>query len=110
MYVFDTPSFTKYPNVMKCVSSKVHSDFIRGYSDPWVGILQYLGMVGRFRCEDPCFGNFQSDWDLMLCLNTIKLNPSFSSKIGLSLSHLVPEILGPKVGLMFHQNVLFNRF
>ncbi len=31
-------------------------------------------------------------------------------KIGLSLSHLVPEILGPKFGLIFHQNVLFNRF
>ncbi len=31
-------------------------------------------------------------------------------KIGLSLSHLVPEILGPKVGLVFHKNVLFNRF
>ncbi len=31
-------------------------------------------------------------------------------KIGFSLSHLVPEILGPKVGLIFHQNVLFNRF
>ncbi len=26
-------------------------------------------------------------------------------KIGLSLSHLVPEILGPKVGQLFHQNV-----
>ncbi len=31
-------------------------------------------------------------------------------KIGLSLSHLVPEILGAKFGLIFHQNVLFNRF
>ncbi len=31
-------------------------------------------------------------------------------KIGLSLSHLVPEILGPKVVVIFHQNVLFNRF
>ncbi len=29
-------------------------------------------------------------------------------KICLSLSHLVPEILGPKVALPFHQNVLFN--
>ncbi len=37
--------------------------------------------------------------------------PHFSAeKIGLSLSHLVPEILGPKVGVIFHQNVLFNRF
>ncbi len=25
------------------------------------------------------------------------------------LSHLVQEILGPNVGLIFHQNVLFNR-
>ncbi len=33
-----------------------------------------------------------------------------TDKIGLSISHLVPEILGPKVGLMFHQNVLFNSF
>ncbi len=32
------------------------------------------------------------------------------SKIGLSVSHLVPEILGPKFGLIFHKNVLFNRF
>ncbi len=31
-------------------------------------------------------------------------------KIGLSLSLLVPEILGLKDGLFFHQNVLFNRF
>ncbi len=28
----------------------------------------------------------------------------------LFLSHLVPEILGNKVGLIFHQNILFNRF
>ncbi len=31
-------------------------------------------------------------------------------KIGLSLSHLIPDILGPKLGLIFHQNVLFNTF
>ncbi len=40
----------------------------------------------------------QSDW------------PSrFAEKIGLSLSHLVPDLLGPKVVLHFHQNVFFNR-
>ncbi len=33
-----------------------------------------------------------------------------ADKTGLSLSHLVPEILGPKVGLIFHQNILFDRF
>ncbi len=31
-------------------------------------------------------------------------------KIGLSLSHLVSEILGPTVALIGHQNVLFNSF
>ncbi len=31
-------------------------------------------------------------------------------KIGLSLPHLVPEILGPKVGLILTQNVLLNSF
>ncbi len=36
--------------------------------------------------------------------------PLSAEKIGFSLSHLVLEILGPKVGLIFHQNVLFNRF
>ncbi len=41
--------------------------------------------------------------------NPINL-PLFAEKIGLSLSHLVPETLGPKAGLIFHQNVLFNWF
>ncbi len=31
-------------------------------------------------------------------------------KIGLSLTHLIPEILGHKFGLIFYQNVLFNSF
>ncbi len=36
--------------------------------------------------------------------------PLSAEKIGLSLSHLVPEILGPKFGIIFLQNLLFNRF
>ncbi len=36
------------------------------------------------------------------------IDPLFlQKKNGLSLSHLVQEIKGPKVGLFFHQNVLF---
>ncbi len=35
--------------------------------------------------------------------------PLFAEKIGLTQLHLVPEILGPKLGLIFHL-VLFNRF
>ncbi len=39
------------------------------------------------------------------------INPLFlQKKIGLFLTHLVPEILGLKVALLFHQNVLFNSF
>ncbi len=64
-------------------------------------------MVGRFRGDDPCFWGFQSDWVPILYLNTIRLTPLSAEKIGLSVSHLVPEILGPKVGLIFHQNVFF---
>ncbi len=73
------------------------------------GVLPYLEMVGRFRRDDPRFGDFnpigslfytssQSDW------------PLSAEKIGLSLSHLVPEILGPKIDLIIYKKVLFNRF
>ncbi len=40
----------------------------------------------------------------------IWLSPSFCRKISWSLSYLVPEILGPKLGLIFKKNVLFNHF
>ncbi len=53
------------------------------------------------------WGDFQSDWVPILYLNTIRMTSS-AEKISLSLSHLAPEILGPTIGLMFHQNVLFN--
>ncbi len=71
--------------------------------------LPYLGMVGKFRCDDPPFWEF-----------SIRLGPYFipqqnlidtlflQKKIGLSLSHLVPEILGPKIGQFFHQNVFLK--
>ncbi len=72
------------------------------------GVLAYLGMLGRFRIDDPLLGDCQSDWVLILYHNTIRLTISFCRKICLFLSHLVSEILGPKVGLIFHQNVLFN--
>ncbi len=36
--------------------------------------------------------------------------PLSAEKIGMSLSHLAPEKLGPKVDVKFHQNVLINSF
>ncbi len=90
-----------------CLLSKERTE---SFKAPGGGVLPYLGMVGRFRGDDPRFWEFRSDWVPILYLSTIWLTPSFWRKIGLSLSHLVPEILGPKFGLFFHQNVLFNRF
>ncbi len=66
------------------------------------GVLSYLGLVGRFGGDDPRL------WDFL-----IRLGPYFipqhnpidplilAETINLSLSHLVPEILGPKVGLIY---------
>ncbi len=78
-------------------------------------VLPYLGMVDRFCSDDPPFFFFffypigslfyalsRSDW------------PHISAEtISLSLSDLVPEILGHKFGLIFHKIllfILFNRF
>ncbi len=39
------------------------------------------------------------------------IDPIFlQKKIGLSLSHLVPEVIWPKVGLHFHKNLSFDHF
>ncbi len=73
-------------------------------------VLPYLGMVGRFHSDDPRF--LFSIWLGSYGMHTRDLidPPLSAEKISLSLSYLVPEILGPKVGLIFHQNVLFNSF
>ncbi len=65
--------------------------------------------------RDYRFWDLRSDCIPILCLIMIWLTSSFCRKnqfvfLTLSLSHLVPEILGPKVDLLFHQNVLFNSF
>ncbi len=65
-------------------------------------------MVGNFRSIDPCvchfpipLGPFYTQLDLIESLFLQK-------KIGLSLSHLVPEIIWPTVGLFFHKNLSFH--
>ncbi len=70
-----------------------------GYSHTWVlwwwpPIFEIFYLIGPL-----LYASSQSDWP-----------PLSTEKIGLSLSHLVPEILGPKVGLIFHHNLLFNSF
>ncbi len=59
-----------------------------------VYVQGYLGMVGRFRCDDPHFCDCRSDWP-----------PLSAEIISLCLLHLVPEIRGHKVGLIFNKNV-----
>ncbi len=84
--------------------------FVKNWGHYLGWVLPYLDMVGRFRGDDPHFGDSQFNWVPILYLNTIRMTPCFCRKISLPLSHLVSEILGPKVGLIFHQNVLLNRF
>ncbi len=43
-------------------------------------ILRHGRMVGRFRGDDPRFGDFQSDWVPILYLITIRLTHSFCRK------------------------------
>ncbi len=73
---------------------------------PW-WVRPHLDITGRFRGGEPCFGDFQSNWIPILYPNTIQLIPSFCRKNGLSLLHLVPEILGPKVGLIFFTKMYY---
>ncbi len=44
------------------------------------GVHPYLGMVGRFRGDDPRVLDFQSDWVPILYINIIRLTPSFGRK------------------------------
>ncbi len=58
----------------------------------------------------PIFGIFNLIGSLFYTSTQSNWLPLSAEKISLSLSHLVPEILGRKFGKMFYQNVLFNRF
>ncbi len=71
-----------------------------GYSYTWAS---FVVMIPTCEICDPSESLFytsnQSDWP-----------PLSAEKIDLSLSYLVPEISEPKLGLIFHQNELFNSF
>ncbi len=59
-----------------------------------VSVLPYLGMVGRFCIDDPIFVIFNLIGSPCYTLTQSDCPPLSAEKIGLSLSHLVPEILG----------------
>ncbi len=73
-------------------------------------VLPYLGMVGKFLSENPVFEILNPICSLLYASNESDWPPLSAQIIGTSLSHLVSEIFGPKVGLNFHQSVLFNSF
>ncbi len=73
-------------------------------------VLPYLGMVGRVRADDPHFWDFLSDWVPILCLIMIWLSPSFCRQNWLSLSHWVPEILGPTFFIIMYYLTVFKHF
>ncbi len=64
-------------------------------------VLPYLGMVGRCRGDDPCFGVFNPMGSLFYTSALSDWPPLSAEKIGWSPSHLVPEILGHKIDLCF---------
>ncbi len=72
-------------------------------------VTPYFGMVGRFHGDNPVFEIFDQIGSLFYAPTLID-SPFLLKNIGLSLSHLVPEIPRPKLGLRFHQNVLLNSF
>ncbi len=81
------------------------------YNRPGGGeVLPYLGMVGGSAVMTPVFGISNPIGSLFYTSPQSDWPPLSAEKNSLSLSHLAAEILGPKFGLIFHQNVLFNRF
>ncbi len=64
-------------------------------------VLPYLGMVGRFRGDDPHVWDFLSNWVPILCLIKMWLTPSFYRK---------NLILGPKVGLICSSKCISEQF
>ncbi len=80
-----------------------------GGGEGWTTILEHgrevlLYCLPFLTFSDPIGSVFYAQLDL------IDPPPVTAEKIGLSLSHLVPEIIWPKVGLNFHKNLSFDHF
>ncbi len=83
--------------------------------DKWSCVIHPRGGYSYLNMEvstvmTPILGVFNPIGSLFCVSARSDLPPPSAEKISLSQSHLVPEILGPKVSLIFHQNVLFNTF
>ncbi len=87
--------YRAYKGLCSCASCLVHAILEDG-SDilhDWPTILTFL---------NPIQSLFRLKWSYW--------PPFYAGTTRLSLSHLVPEIIGPKVGLIFHQILSFDRF
>ncbi len=73
----------------------------------WGGYSHTWAWQGGSTSLTPIFEILLFDWVTVVWCDWL---PRFTDKFGLSLSHLVPEIFGSKVGVIFHQNVLFEFF
>ncbi len=58
----------------------------------------------------PVFAISRCQWVPFLCPTRSYWPPLLAEEIGLSLSHLEPEIISPKVGLIVHKNLSFDHF
>ncbi len=63
-----------------------------------------------FALLTPVFDVFRSHWVRLLCPSRSYWPLLSAEKISFSLSHLVPEIIWAKVGLIFNKNLSFDHF
>ncbi len=66
--------------------------------------------LGTSALLTPVFDIFQSHWISCLCPTRSYWPPLSAEKNSLSLSHLIPEIIWAKIGLIFHKNLSFDHF
>ncbi len=95
----------KYPYtiwwiLMNIPCLKVH--LVRWATDFWLNFYTREGT--------PMFEMFDPIGSLFYAPTWSDCPPLSAGKVSLSLSHLVPEILGPKFGLMFHQMYYLTLF
>ncbi len=106
--------FTGTPFVFMCLctflSVFINQHFAKTPPGGGGGVYPYLGMVGRFRGDDPRFGDFQSDWVPILYINTIRLTTSFGRKNRFVSITFSSRDTRTYILFTFSPKCIFNRF
>lgn len=76
----------------------------------WGGALPYFKLVRNFFTIAPHFCHFLISLDPIYAKIDRTAPPPLCTKKSVSLTHLVLDIIAPKVGQFFHQNLSFESF